>query len=941
MIKRLPLWVLFLVGLFLWIGVFSIRQALPLPGQPLGITSWATRQQEQQFEIANSEAKKDDESGLEAFDEVVKDSQKLEGLFTLYHNQEKNHIYLELKPEQLNRNYLCLVTLSTGIGEGWLLSGMPLDDFLFRFRRQQDKVQFVVPNVKFRTRPGSPSQRSLDRSFSDSVLYSLKIKSIHPQRETLLIDLADLLLKPGLSRLNQALPLLLGAPYYQNQENSYFGKSKAFEKNLEVEAIYGFSANEDSIELPSLPDSRAFSLSVNYSLSELPANNTYVPRLADDRLGYFVTAYKDFSNGNSSEPFVRYINRWHLEPQDSHVPLSPPQEPIVFWLENTIPLEYRSAVAEGVLMWNKAFEKAGFKDAIQVKQMPDNADWDPADVRYNTIRWSSSFQPSFFGIGPSRVNPLTGQILDADIIIDANVVQFVKGQYRDLLEPHQAQLTTSPIANFCDSNLINQHDVALETQTTQAENYSLLSPLTQTVQKQVPSFLSQLMEKHDLCYGSVAARQLSIGAMALSLLPDASANGIGKEEYVKQFLVSLIGHEVGHTLGLRHNFHGSTMLPPAELNDVNITRSQGMVGSIMDYVAVNLAPPDVEQGDYYPRIVGPYDSWAIEYGYKVSGAIHPTAERSFLEDIAQKAAQPELAYGTDEDFFGFLDPEVNPFDLSSDVLLYAQWQMDNAQAMWERLNKRYPIQGDTYSEMRQKFNTVLIYYLQQALLVSNYIGGQSFNRDRPGDPNGRPPFQAVSLEKQREALTKIQKYIFDKDAFNFPAELLNQLAPSRWNHWGHPAPLFSLDYPIHDNILFLQRIMLRTLMSNGRLARLRDLELKAESGQALTLPELFDTLQAGIWTEVLQPNEAQPNISSIRRSLQREHLEILSDMVLRRVPAPEDARTLAWYQLRQLGEDLTKTLRKQSDQLNTYTKAHLEESRDRLFKTLEARLQSN
>ncbi|MGB7441965.1 MAG: DUF5117 domain-containing protein, partial [Coleofasciculaceae cyanobacterium] len=343
MIKRLPLWVLFLVGLFLWIGVFQVRQALPLPGQQPG-TFLEASQQQQQFEIANSEEKKDEGSGLEAFDEVVKDSKKLEGLFTLYRNQDKGKIYLELKPEQLNRNYLCLATLSTGIGEGWLVSGMPLNDFLFRFRRQQDKVQLVVPNVKFRTRPGSPSQRSLDQSFSDSVLYSLKIKSIHPQRETLLIHLGELLLQPGLSRLTEALPFLLGAPYYPNPDNSYFGESKAFEKNLEVETIYGFSAAEGSIDLPSLPDSRAFSLSVNYSLSELPVQNTYVPRLADDRLGYFVTAYKDFSNDNSSEPFVRYINRWHLEPQDPNAPLSPPKEPIVFWLENTVPIEYRSAV---------------------------------------------------------------------------------------------------------------------------------------------------------------------------------------------------------------------------------------------------------------------------------------------------------------------------------------------------------------------------------------------------------------------------------------------------------------------------------------------------------------------------------------------------------------------------------------------------------------------
>jgi hypothetical protein len=167
------------------------------------------------------------------------------------------------------------------------------------------------------------------------------------------------------------------------------------------------------------------------------------------------------------------------------------------------------------------------------------------------------------------------------------------------------------------------------------------------------------------------------------------------------------------------------------------------------------------------------------------------------------------------------------------------------------------------------------------------------------------------------------------------------LAPSRWRDWSNPAIATRLDYPIHERILAVQGGVLRSLLADTRLERLRDLELKAPPGQALTLPELFDTLTASIWTEVM-PGAAKNNpvqISSLRRALQREYLSILLDITLRNAEAPEDARTLSWYQLRQLRQFLKTTLQSQKN-LDTYTKAHLEETSDRITKALDAQLQS-
>ncbi|MEH1894402.1 MAG: zinc-dependent metalloprotease [Nostoc sp.] len=837
---------------------------------------------------------------------VVKGIDKLEGLFTLYCTDNSGKIYLEIKPEQLNKDYLAIVTLESGVGERGIYSGLPLSDFLFYFQRVNNRLHFVVRNVKFRAE-SKPEKRSLARSFSDSVLYSLEIANIDPQNENILINLDELLMQdfPGLTPF---LKYSLQADYRLDGRKSYFGEINSFPENVEIDSIYGFSSLEGS-NLVTVPDSRALTLKVHYSFSQLRENNGYIPRLADDRVGYFITAFQDLSNNNPHESFVRYINRWHLEPSNPNAALSPPKKPIVYWIENAVPLEYRDAIREGILMWNKAFEKAGFQNAIEVQQMPDDADWQPADVHYNTIRWFNSLDEGF-ARGPMRVNPFTGEILDADIIVDANMVRSVQQEYHALME--------------VNSSLVDKKScqVFWRKQNADAKNY--------------------LLPNSEFCYGMESSNQAQMGALALSILPNITPSSETMKEYVHQYLRSLIAHEVGHTLGLRHNFHGSTMLMPEELNNTEITHTKGLVGSVMDYLPVNIAPQGVQQGDYFPGVVGPYDEWAIEYGYKKSPSVEiegiiPESEKSFLEQIALASPQPELSYATDEDIWD-INPLANVWDMSSDVLLYSQWQMDNARVMWERLDKGYLSKGESYSNLRVSFNRVFKYYFRNATLLSKYIGGQSFRRLHASD-DASWTFVPVSLLKQRQALTKLQEYVFADDAFSFSPQLLNQLAPSHWEHWGSSVPNNRLDYPIHESILKFQSAVLRSLLDSDRLNRLQDIELKTLPGQALSIPELFNTLQTGIWTEVLTPGEPKP-ISSVRRSLQREYLNILLEMMLGTTNTPEDGRTLAWYELRQLQKAIDVRLKQLTESLDIYTLAHLEASGDRITKALNAQLLS-
>jgi Met-zincin/Domain of unknown function (DUF5117) len=885
---------------------------------------------------------------LQPFDQVVEKAEVLRGLFTLYRNAETGSVFLEVKPDQLDRNFLLVTTLESGVGEWGLFSGMPLNDYLFQLRRVQNQVQFVAPNTNFRTEPTDPQRRSVARSFSDSVLHTLPIRSIHPTRQTLLVEVNDLLLGGhDLAGLMSSFPWVLGSSYTPDDSQMYIDQVKVFPQNVEIEAVQGFTGGTNSwIVLETLPDPRSFSLKVRYSLSQLPeTNNNYRPRLADERLGYFVTAYQDLSRNDPHSPFVRYLQRWHLEPQDPTAALSPPKKPIVFWIENTVPIQYRDAIREGVLLWNAAFETAGFKDAIEVKQMPDDATWDPADVRYNTIRWSNSFQSALTAIGPSRANPLTGEILDADVIIDANAVRLAQENTDILTQSGQADAVLAAIPQLCSYGTRIPYLQWLRAQGN--PNQQGLRGLDSN-----ETDFSQ-HSGHELCFGLGSSRQAAFGSLSLAVMQNVSPTGDEMQVYLHQFLRWLTAHEVGHVLGLRHNFRGSTMLKPEDLNNSEVTSKTGLSGSVMDYIPVNLAPPGQPQGDYFPTTLGPYDRWVIEYGYRQFPGIDRRAEARDLQTIAQRSAEPGLAYATDEDGMDFLDTEANLWDLSGDMLLYSRWQMDNARTIWSKLERRYPLPGESYSELRDRFSTVFDYYVQQALNLTRYVGGQRFNRDRRGDPGGRVPFEFVSIDKQREALSTLHDYVFADGVFAFSPDLLNRLAPSRWLHWGSVPAAVRLDYPIYDNILFLQTIVLSDLLSADRLSRLRDAELRAHSGEVLTLPELFDTVQTSIWSEVSDPAD-NLTISSLRRGLQRQHLNLLTNIMLQDVStledatnfldfitayfplnAPEDASVLARYQLRQLQEKVVRTLRR-SDSIDLATKAHLEAVRDRISKALDA-----
>ena len=296
------------------------------------------------------------------------------------------------------------------------------------------------------------------------------------------------------------------------------------------------------------------------------------------------------------------------------------------------------------------------------------------------------------------------------------------------------------------------------------------------------------------------------------------------EEFIGQAIKHIVMHEVGHSLGLRHNFKASTMLNADQLNDTAITHSKGLVASVMDYSPINIAPRGKKQGDYYSTTLGPYDLRAIEYAYKsIDGD-----EASELKKIAARAPEHDLVYATDEDVALNDDPYVNRWDLGSDPCAYGKSRIELAEQLLKDLDTRVVKDGDSWSRTRRAFQILLQQWGDGATLASQYIGGQSISRDHKADKDAHDPIVPVPGVKQRECLSFLVDSILSDRAFQFSPALLRRLGTERWMHWGTSAYGGNVNISVLERILAIQKIVLSHCLGSQTLARLQNQQLQSD-----------------------------------------------------------------------------------------------------------------
>lgn len=836
------------------------------------------------------------------FEDLLGNAESVQGLLQLYKKDGK--LFAELTPANFNKDLMVNIALARGIAQTPLLGGMTWrmgDEWLWQFRKVDDRIQIVRRNVRFTAAKGSPQEKAVHLSYTDSILYSLPIVTLSP-RGNPVVDLTPVFMS-DLPRITAVLQGFAFAP-----DRSTWEKVKAFKDNVELEIAATYASN-GSPSVATVADSRGVTLHVHYSISRLQETG-YQPRYADDRVGHFMTVIKDFSKSGENDQFVRYVNRWDLRKAEPSATVSPPLKPIVFWIEKTVPYKYRAAVRQGILDWNKAFEKAGFVNAVEVRQQPDDAAWDPEDINYNTFRWITA--NAGFAQGPSRVNPLTGQILDADIIFDADFVE------------HWGRI--------------------IPMQKPEIVRDSAVSSLNLDRYLTTPHRLPGAAHEHDgACEcARMASEQMTFGAMAIAT-PGKPLPKEKVEKLVMEGVRNIACHEVGHTLGLRHNFKASTLMTMEELNDPEKTRDIGIASSVMDYVPVNVVPDGKKQGDYFSQSVGPYDCWAIEYAYKpFPGGTE--GELPELRKIAARCTEPSLQFATDGDADGFNpDPLVNRYDLSKNPIEWARWRVELIQQLLPDLVDQVTEPGNSYERARKGFSVLLSEHRRAMIAVARFIGGVYVHRDHKGDPNARPPFVVVEAAKQREAIAFLEEQVLGPQAYQFPESLYNYLAPPRWDHWG-VGDGKRLDYPVHETILAGQDQVLAHVLAPVTLARLLDGELKVPADKdAFTTVELLQKLTSAVFRETEKLQEGQftnraPAISSLRRNLQQRYFERLANLAMGNAGAPSDCQTLAAAELQGLENRLKQVLAGKAA-LDTYSRSHLSELASRIRKVLDARLE--
>jgi hypothetical protein len=829
------------------------------------------------------------------YEQLIEGKKKLTGMWTLYHSDQK--LLAELSPAAVKKEYIVIPSISRGISKGMVLGGMSWgfgDDVIWAFRQTEDKLFILQRNVRFRAKPNTPEASAVELAYSDSVLFALPIQTKSPSGG-ILVDMTSVFMNDDLE-----IGSAIGPGFRFQGDRSTWSKIKAFEENVELQlnSVYAGTMRIDTV-----PNSKGVQVGVHYSISILPpvGSTGYKPRLADNRIGYFLTAIKDFSDKSDPENFVRYINRWNLQKEDPDIALSPPKEPILFYVENTVPVYLRPTVFAGIREWNKAFEKLGFSGAIEVRQQPDDPNFDPENIRYNTFRWMTA--EAGFAMGPSRVDPRTGQILDADIIFDASFLNSWSRRWETFRPEDVAQLAP----NWSPQSVEEFEHYP------QGHRHAAHCTLCQEMQRQS---------------GYAAAAMMATGVSKDGSLP---------EEFIHQGLKEVVMHEVGHTLGLRHNFKASAWKSLEEIGDPDKGPDEPNVASVMDYSPANLVLDEKKQGLYYSQTIGPYDYWAIEYGYKpVKGN-----EAEELKKIASRSGEPGLAYATDEDTRSIdPDPLSNRFDLGKDPLEYVARQIKQTSELMPKVVENTVKDGEGYERARQAFGLLMGEYWRSAGFAARFPGGVYISRHHKGDEDAEPPFKVVEPEKQREAMTLLAESAFAPPTLD--GGQLNYLAASRWSHWG-TRNLTRLDYPIHDTVLQMQDMILSQVLRTTTLERILDNEFKVEDEDAYTLAEHLQLIVGSIFAEWDQKPDGEysnrePKINSFRRNLQRSALRRLAAIVSHGQGAPTDARTLTRMHLRTLKSQGEKLLKNKKVILDDYTRAHLEDSIAQIDKVLNAEL---
>ena len=841
-------------------------------------------------------ARADDSGPPAAYDKWTSGKQSLPGLFPIWRDGGK--VYLEIAASQFDKDYIEQAIPVSGLG-GWdITPGNPYYDSarVMRFTRVDDKVSITWPNTSFVAPDGSPEQRAVQQTFAPSVVAVAPIVAQDSATGKVIVDASALLgdVSDFTDGINQTIGITdPQAKYALDPDRTYFGAAEAFPDNDVIEADQTFASSAPPAAVDNVPDPRSIQLRLDYNIMQAPEDR-YVPRIADERVGYYPNIQLQFGNDAVQGRQVRYILRWNFAPADPTKP-SDATRPMVFYLSNTIPQRYHDTVRDALLEWNKAFDKIGIRNAIQVRDQPADPSWNPDDLRYNVVRWLTESNSGGFAQAGSVWDPRTGELIHVGIVLDSDLMYYNYIDWGVYLNAAQRAATTGPSRGEAD-------------------------------------------------YGSSMRAQAAFGKLALSQM-GLLATPAQEKQFDDDFLRNIVLHESGHEMGLEHNFIGSEAYTAKELQSKTFTQAYGIASSVMEYAPMNVWPKGTPQGTYWQTTIGPYDYYAIHWGYAtIPGASDPQAELPTLKRWASTWSQPDHRFATDEDVWYFnahaIDPRVSQNDLSDDDLGWCTTQIELARSLMQKIGSRFQVSGQAYDPMRNAFGDLYFHQDQCVHIAEHYIGGEYVDRSHAGDPGfGGTALSPVARADERRAFGILDKYLFADSAFDYSPSLLRKLVYTEWvTDFPQPPWAYATeprhDVPIIEQIGDDQSATLGLMFQPLMLERLDDLSTKYAPGTTMSLADLFDWMQSSAFADLRTRGLA--TIPQLHRNLQQEYARMLAAMVLHPTPGtPYDAQSLARMELKSLKSDLGTALG--SPNLDTVTKAHLGSLADLVTQTLDAR----
>lgn len=811
--------------------------------------------------------KKDKKKNKKLIDDIVEDHDYMDGLFKLYRDPENGSINMEIRADQIGKEFIYYSHISDGVVEGGHFRGQFRSQKVLTIEKRFDRLAFIEKNPYFYFDPANALAKAEQANISDAVISISKIRATNEDETSYLINADGLFKSENFDQIRPSNQPGVKPGQRFNLGKLSRGKTRIsdvrnYPENTAVTVEYVFSnpAPVNRGNWFDITDARNVTVGVQHTLVAMPEND-FVPRRDDNRIGYFLDYIND-QTSQSATPWRDLINRWHLVKQDPAAAISEPVEPIVWWIENTTPEELRPIIKKAAEAWNPAFEAAGFKNAIVVKIQPDDATWDAGDIRYNVLRWTSSPQPPFGGYGPSFSNPRTGQILAADIMLEYSFL----------------------------TNRLNQNNIFETAALPDLQATAEISPTDAIDAHAAESFMARLARHSKNCNVGAHLQVNTMLGKTLAAVMNQSADIT--DAMVEQSLYYLILHEVGHTLGLNHNMKGTHARAYETAHDID-AQDDGLSGSVMDYPSINFAPPGEDQAYFYPVKPGPYDVWAIQFGYDPA-MDDPETRAAHLARSTEKA----LGFANDADDMRApgrgIDPRVNVFDMTDDAVQFAEDRLKLAGDAMGKLRAKFTKDGESYQELRNAYLILTADMLWQGRVASRYIGGVYVDTARAGQDGAGAPYRPVEKSKQKQAMKLLRDYILGPDAFAADPQLLQHLAIQ---HRGFLHGGQTEDPKLHGRVASIQADVLNHILHPTTMQRMTDSGLY---GNSYDVTEVLGDL-----TDAIFEDDSRNAVNSHRQILQIMYVKGLINIM--NMPQYDNiSRSNAYSNLRQIRSNMAR-----------------------------------